>query len=159
MKEAKGIIPLSYGAIACNAALLGILYYNKAFSGSDFIIGLFFGSGVFIALLYAVQLILMRRSYYRHRNISTSAKVLLHICRIIQLVYSLLGALVVVVGVNTLVRRNIRHLVGNFEYKFWAVMALVFVTVVLNMTIFFKGWRLLKLVKIPYIDEVIASFD
>ena len=38
-------------------------------------------------------------------------------------------------------------------------MAVILVTVVMNLTIFFKGWRLLKLVKKTYLEEVMASFD
>ena len=158
MKEVKGLTSLSFGAIACNVALLGIIFYNTRFSNKEDIIALLItGFGLIISILYAVQLILMKRFYYRHHTISISAKVFLHICRIIQLLYSLGGAYLLAATVYFSSRGT--RLFGSFDYKFMAALGTVLVTVVMNLTIFFKGCRLLKIVRKPFIDEVMASFD
>jgi hypothetical protein len=158
MKEVKAITPLSFGAIACNATLICLICYSVNFSyRSDVISFLIIGPGLFFSLLYAVQLILMKRSYYRHYAITTSAKVFLHICRIITLLYSLMGIFLLAVTFYNSFRN--RAYLSSHDYKFMASLALVLVTVVMDLTIFFKGWRLLKLVKTPYIEGVIASFD
>ncbi|HEY8968599.1 MAG TPA: hypothetical protein VIM64_05890, partial [Puia sp.] len=124
MKEVKGITSLSYGDIACNAVLFGILCYNTQFSSRmDSIAFSIVGFGIIISVLYAVQLILMKRGYYRHRTISASAKVFLHICRIITLLYSLTGALLLAMTIY-----NANRTVGYFrewEYKFLIVMAVI----------------------------------
>jgi len=160
MREAKGVSLLSYGAIACNVVLFGILCYNINFAGKDDLIAFFIvGFGLVMSILYALQLILIKRSYYRHRTIGVGAKVFLHICRIIQLVYSLIGAFLVAASVYNSLRRRYPVYTDSYEYKRWAVMAVILVTVVMNLTIFFKGWRLLKLVKKTYLEEVMASFD
>jgi len=74
-------------------------------------------------------------------------------------VYSLIGAFLVAASVYNSLRRRYPVYTDSYEYKRWAVMAVILVTVVMNLTIFFKGWRLLKLVKRPYLEEVMASFD
>jgi len=120
---------------------------------------IFFGTIPTIRKNERGQLILIKRYYYRHRTIGVGAKVFLHICRIIQLVYSLIGAFLVAASVYNSLRRRYPVYTDSYEYKRWAVMAVILVTVVMNLTIFFKGWRLLKLVKRPYLEEVMASFD
>jgi hypothetical protein len=158
MNEIKGLHALSFGAIACNAAVIGLIGVNTNFSNKEDLIAFFIaGFGLFMSLLYAVQLILMNRAYFRHHVISISAKIFLHICRIITLLYALFGAFLLAATVYNN-SRNPGYL-RSHDYKFMASMALLLVTVVLNFTIFFKGWRLLKMVKRPYIDKVIASFD
>ncbi|MBN8854136.1 MAG: hypothetical protein BGO55_07065 [Sphingobacteriales bacterium 50-39] len=158
MKQVKGITSLSFGDIACNATLFGILSYNTSYtSPTDTMAMSIAGFGIIISILYAIQLILMKRSYYRHHTISAGAKIPLHICRIIQLLYSIMEAGLLSTGVYFTFRdRNIVH---NNDYKGMLIMAALLVTVVMNLIIFFKGWRLLKLVKRPYIEEVMASFD
>jgi hypothetical protein len=158
MKAVKGITSLSYGAIACNAALFCILSYNTSYSSrTDTMAMSIAGFGIIISILYAIQLILMKRSYYRHQTISAGAKALLHICRIIQLLYSIMEAGLLSSGVYYSFKD--RGFAFNHDYKSMLIMASLLVTVVMNLTIFFKGWRLLKLVKRPYIEEVMASFD
>ncbi|HEY8967815.1 MAG TPA: hypothetical protein VIM64_01950 [Puia sp.] len=160
MKGVNGITSLSYGAIASNVVLFGVLCYNINFTRNDDLIAFFIvGFGLVIPILYALQLILIKRSYYRHRTIGVGAKVFLHICRIIQLVYSLIGTFLVAATVYNSFRRRYPVYTDSYEYKRWAVMAAILVTVVMNFTIFFKGWRLLKLVKRPYLEELMASFD
>ena len=63
MKAVKSITSLSYVAIACNAALLSVLFYTTNFSEKHDLIALSLaGFGLIISILYAVQLILMERS-------------------------------------------------------------------------------------------------
>jgi len=158
MKAVKSITSLSYVAIACNAALLSVLFYTTNFSEKHDLIALSLaGFGLIISILYAVQLILMERSYYRHDVITVSAKVFLHICRIINLLYSLLGTFSLIMTFYS--SAKFPGYIRLWENKFWALLGLVLVTVVMDFTIFFRGWRLLKLVKRPYIEEVMASFD
>jgi len=160
MKGVKGITSLSYGAIAGNVVVFGILCYNINFTRNDDLIAfVIVGFGLIMPILYALQLILIKRSYYRHRTIGVRAKVFLHICRIIQAVYSLIGAFLVAATVYNAFRVRSPVYMDSYLYKRWAVMAVILVTVVMNFTIFFKGWRLLKLVKRPYLEEVMASFD
>lgn len=158
MKEVKGINSLSYGAIACNAALIIVIGYNSNFPDEkDFIAFFVAGFGLIMSILYALQLILMKRSYYRHYAVTVIAKVFLHICRIITLLYALVGAcLLAATAYHTSVKSAY---LDRHDFKFLGIVGLVLVTVVMNLTIFFKGWRLLKLIKTPYIEEVMASFD
>lgn len=158
MKDVKAISSLSFGAIACNAALFCVLCYNTNFSNKEELIAFFIaGFGIIMAVLYAVQLILMKRFYYRHHIISLSAKIFLHICRTITLLYSLLGAILLTTSAYYSSRQP--AYMRASDYRFMAALGLILVTVVMNFTIFFKGWRLLKMVRTPYIEKVIASFD
>jgi len=160
MKEVKGITSLSYGAIACNAVLISVMCINSDPSHNDYdAIGLLVaGVGVVISILYAVQLILMNRDYYRQQRISTTTKVLFHIYRIIELLYSIAEACLLAAGIYySFVKGEIKT---SHEFKAILLLAALLVTVVMNLTIFFRGWRLLKLVrKNNYIEEVMASFD
>jgi hypothetical protein len=158
MKEVRDLTPLSIGAIASNAAFMVMIGSETRFSNTgDLQAFLIAGFGLIIAMLYALQLILMKMFYYRHHIISLSARVFLHICRIIQLLYTLMGVCLLAMTVYFSGRTPgyLRH----WEFKFWIMMVTVLVTVVLNLTIFFKGWRLLKIVRTPLIDSILASFD
>jgi len=158
MKEVKGITSLSYGTIACNVTLFIVIGYNTNFSDKkDLIAGMIAGFGIIISILYALQLILMKRSYYRHFAITVITKSLLHICRIITLLYALMGGFLLTATVYHTSVNSVY--LNSHDFKFMGILGLVLTTVVMDFTIFFKGWRLLKLVKTPYIDEVIASFD
>ncbi|HVU57130.1 MAG TPA: hypothetical protein VHD83_18845 [Puia sp.] len=158
MKSVKGITSLAYGAIACNAALFGVLSYSTNYSSRTDSFGMAIaGFGIVVSILYAIQLILIKRSYYRHHTISAGARVLLHICRIIQLLYSIMEAALLSTGVYYSFKD--RAFVRGIDHKSMLIMAALLTTAVMNMTIFFKGWRLLKIVRKPYIDEVMASFD
>jgi hypothetical protein len=159
MTGPKGIVALSYGAIACNTVLIGLLVYNTRFYNSeDQMAFLITGFGLVTAICYAVQLIRIRKAYYRHKAITKRARVILHICRVVQFLYSVAGSCLVGMVIYFSVRTP-QDYYRNDSYKMLAGMITIVVGVTLNLTIFFKGWRLLKLVRKPYIDDVMSSFD
>lgn len=158
MKEPAGINALSYGAIASNTALVGLLCYNTSFSKREDCIAFCIAAfGLINAISYAAQLIRIRRSYYRHQSISRGARIILHICRTFQFLYSLAAALLVTITVYGSIGTAV--FMRGYESRVMAAMAMIVVSIMLNLTIFFKGWRLLKLVRKPYIDDVMSSFD
>lgn len=157
MKDIPGIKALCYGAITCNVALIGVLLYNTSFSNTtDAIMFVITSFGLLVCILYGVQLLLMKRNYYTHRPITSGARRLLHIARIIQLLYTLGGTLILV---GSLLSTYRYWEYDSHRFGLMTAYALILVTIVLNLTIFFKGWRLLKLVRNNYIDEVMATFD
>jgi len=157
MKEVVNIKLLCFGAIASNIALLGVLFYNTSFSSNDDIIACVISSfGFIVSILYAVQLLLMKRNYYRHQPITSGARVFFHISRIIQLLYTLAEALLLGLSIFNSYK-NLQY--DRYRYQMMAVYALLLVTVVMNLTIFFRGWRLLRQTRTSYIDEVMATFD
>lgn len=112
-----------------------------------------------LALGYPVQLLLIRDSYYRHFPISYRARVFTHIFRVIQLIFTVL-----LTGLLTMVIYNVsgKFNAGNsfpLNVIQSGILLILLVTIVLNLTLFFKGWRFLQQTRKAYIDEVMATFD
>lgn len=160
MTEIKGIKGLSLGAMICNVALLVVLFYlapSPGSSATDLITFSLTVFGVVMSILYALQLLLFRRKYFRHRPISSGARVIAHISRIIQVLFTL--CLIILLSAALFYSyRNLRYSI-KYHFDQLAIFTLILMIITLNMTVFFKGWRLLKMVRKNYIDEVMASFD
>ncbi|HEY4209478.1 MAG TPA: hypothetical protein VGM31_21785 [Puia sp.] len=99
----------------------------------------------------------MRKAYYRHRSMGTIPRIILHICRVIQLLYSLAACCLVTMDIAY--EAGLPPYARSYESKKMAALAIIVIAVTLNLMIFFKGWRLLKFVRRPYIDQVMSSFD
>ncbi|HVW59654.1 MAG TPA: hypothetical protein VHC48_06460 [Puia sp.] len=112
-----------------------------------------------LTLGYPAQLLLIRDRYYRHFTISYRARVFTHIFRVIQLIFTVL-----LTGLLTMVIYNVsgKYRAGNgFHLNVIqsGILLILLVTIVSNLTLFFKGWRFLKQTRKTYIDEVMATFD
>ena len=166
VKEVRGIKALSIGAIIANGALLALLInlwiQLLRFShspGSEVTIFVSIISGLVFAIAYPVQLLFMRKRYYQYAPDSSAARVFLHITRIIQLLFNIFltfgmaGALYDTFWQKGEIAR------GRHFYQQVGLLFLMGTAIVLNLMIFFKGWRLLKLVRTNYIDHVMNAFD
>jgi hypothetical protein len=170
MKEVRGIKTFSIGGIVLNGGLL-VLFFCLVFvlspisgpKASDIAGMLAIFLGFALCILYPVQLLRIRRNFYLHRLPSSGAKTFLHIYRIIQLIFTILMALVTAAGCS-----EVYHSVRYYESRpsdknllmiRGGVMVVLLATIVVNFTIFFKGWRLLKMVRKNYVDHVMESFD
>ena len=112
-----------------------------------------------LTLGYPAQLLLIRDRYYRHFTISYRARVFTHIFRVIQLIFTVL-----LTGLLTMVMYNLsgKFKAGN-NFHLTVIQSGIFLillaTTVLNLTLFFKGWRFLQQTRKTYIDGVMATFD
>jgi len=165
MKEVRGIKVFSISTIVAGSVVSLTLFSAWLQPGaftSQRDINLMLASVLvsLLSLAYPAQLLLIRDKYYRHFPVSYSARVFVHIFRVIQLLFTLiLTALLTMVAYN--ISRDMAT-AGN-SYRFRGVQIsicmLVLATVVLNLILFFKGWRLLKRVRRNYVDEVMSAFD
>jgi len=168
MKEVRGIKGLSIGAIIANGALLALMInlflqfsrFPAGMKSFQFITMMIITVLIIIAITYPAQLLFMRKKYYRYVPVTSAARIFLHITRIIQFLFSLFMAFALAASLSDLFKYNRPLIVGNSAFYLQAgILLLLLIAVVLNLLIFFKGWRLLKLVRSNYIDEVMNAFD
>lgn len=169
MKAVKGIKALCITAIVVNGGIGAFLFIMIMFvipgrlRGGDLASFLAVMLGILLCTLYPVQLLIIRNKYYSHRPVSPTERVLVHITRIIQILFTCFVVVVSTFGVIELVESLARNHSLAYQRNLLAPESVLFVTLVgitINAIIFFKGWRLLKLVRYNnYIEEVMASFD
>src|SRR5882757_602131 len=147
MKRITGLKTLSISAIVINSILF-IRLLNAWFrfgvdsSVKDIALLLLAVFGFVGSILYPVQLLLMRKKYYRYVPISSGARTFLHIARIIQLLFTIVIAILLIASTYNILRNM--HFTRRFSYLYIqaAMLLLLLTLVLLNLTIFFKGWRL-----------------
>ena len=121
-------------------------------------------SGVILILLvapaaYPTQLLLIRRNYYRNAPIAASTRAWTHICRIIQLLHTIILAWMAIATIrNIYITYEEDIFVDRFDYLRAAMTLAMCISIPFNLLIFFKGWRLLKFTESDYIDDVMAGF-
>ncbi|MBN9386134.1 MAG: hypothetical protein J0H74_35580 [Chitinophagaceae bacterium] len=164
MKEVRGIRTFSVCTIILGSVVSLVLFSAWLQPGglaSNREINLML-TAVLLSLLtlgYPALLLLIRDRYYRHFPISYRARVFTHIFRVIQLIF-----IVLLTGLLTVAIYNVsgKFNAGN-SFRLNVIQSgtllILLVTIVLNLTLFFKGWRLLKQTRKPYIDEVMSTFD
>ena len=166
MKEVRGIKALSIGAIIANGGLLVLLINlwiqilklsNPPVSEVAIFLSVIFG--LVFAIAYPVELLFMRKRYYQYAPDSSTARVFLHITRIIQLLFNIFLILGLVGALYDMFHQKGEIARGRYFYQQVGVLFLMGTTIVLNLMIFFKGWRLLKLARTNYIDHVMNAFD
>jgi hypothetical protein len=166
MKRVRGIKALSIGAIIANGVLLALLInlwmqllrLSKT-PGTEVAIFLGIISGLVFAIAYPVQLLFMRMRYYQYAPDSSTTRVFLHITRILQLLFNIFLALGLAGALYETFRQKGEVARGSHFYQQVGLLFLMLTTFVLNLLIFFKGWRLLKLMRTSYIDHVMNAFD
>lgn len=165
MKGVPGIKALSIGAIISNGALLALIGYifirvlHTRLSAEDKIGFILAAIAFTVALLYPILLLITQRKYQRYTPVSSVARVFLHITRILQLMYTLLLAFTLVASIYNLFQYNAERLRGTFALIQGGIFFLLLISLFFNLMIFLKGWKLLKLIKSNYIDELMSSFD
>lgn len=162
MTQLPRIQSLSIWSIVSNGLFLLILvsqYITRAGneqSAMERAVSFTLGAGFAFCILYDVLLLVIRRKYYRYTPIKAGLRVVVGIVRIIQLLFSIF-LLVAMISVGyDLTKASIQEP----RWGLVVVMVLVLSMLTLNIILFFKGWRLLKLVRRNnYIDDVMATFD
>lgn len=161
MKEVPRISFLATGSIIGNSILLlGFIFVFVTRFADD---GLplraitfsIMEAGYILSSIYAVQLLVLRRKYYRYSSTGTGVRAFLRIVRIIQLLFTTVLSLVLLsVGYDTF-----KTLGASPDIGIIIVMLLLLTVLACNFILFFKGGRLLKQTSKNYLDEVMASFD
>ena len=167
MKEVRGIKGLSISSILVNGGLFGVMILSllavaglAPFKEEGFIILVLLSLAMMATLAYPLQLLLIRRRYYRDIPISSRTRVFTHLSRIIQLLYTLLLVWAIVVSVYNIYKYKEMSFRSNSALILQVCLSLMVVAaIILNLILFFKGWRLLKQTRKSYIDEVMATFD
>lgn len=169
MKEVRGIKVPCIAAIVLNGGfaiflllMMFVIIPGSPPRGAEFFS--FWGVvlGLLISALYPILILLIRRTYYRHRPVTSFVTILLHISRIIQLLFTCFITVVVVFGIFEIISGMRRYRNTTYPRDIFypgLVAGIIVAGIIVNSILFFKGWRLLKIVRTPYIDEVMASFD
>lgn len=168
MKEPKGINALSIAALSTHLTLLSLIGVvalasntSVSFNVTGWLIVLVIIFTLVVApAAYPVQLLLIRRNYYRNIPASPAIMTWTHICRILQLLQIIY---LVWMTIGTISNIYVSYRTGDFgtsfEYLRIAITFVMCVSIPLNLLIFFKGWRFLKLAQGSYVDEVMTNFD
>ena len=163
MKGPKAIKILSIAALTVYTALLvliGVLlmtYMTVALSPILFIITVTFLAA---PVIYPIQLLLIRRNYYRNRPATPSIMTWTHIFRVIQLLQTLIFLWRVIGYINDIYVAFKDGIYLNNFYSLQIGLTLVLcISIPLNLLIFFKGWRLLKVAQGSYVEDVMSTFD
>jgi hypothetical protein len=169
MKEVKGIKALCITAIVLNGGFGTFVFFMIMFiapnrpRGGELAPFLAVMLGILICTLYPAQLLIIRKKYYSHRPVSASARVLVHILRVIQILFTCFITVVLTFGIIEMVESLRRYNSLAYQQSLLGPGSLLFVMLVgitINAIVFFKGWRLLKIVRHSnYLEEVMASFD
>src|SRR3569833_2239813 len=110
MKEPKGIKKLSIAALAGHlglCAFFGSLTVSRFVSTEFNLIGSLIAFSILFTLLaspalYPIQLLLIRRNYYRNIPASPAIMTWTHICRILQLLETIFMVLTIIITINSI---------------------------------------------------------